>query len=374
VSAGARAIRAVTARLLKVSARSYWILVEVGCADGATGVGEASLHVSQRQVKAAAELLGGRLLGLEPPAALAALDPWREDDLVRASAICALDQALNDLEAQAAGIPLCRRFSDRPAPQLEVYANINRRTHDRSPEGFAASARDAVAAGFGALKIAPFDDVAPSLGVGDAAPLLDAGFARIEAVRAVLGHRRLLVDCHWRLSPEMLGPVLDVCVANHVFWLETPFPEELDRIQEIRAVRARANARGVRTAGCELKIGRAGFAPYIAAGAYDVVMPDMKYVGGYQAFLSVSADAAAAGLAVSPHNPTGPVCHAHTVQASAAIAPFLILEMQFDETPAFEAIVEGALPMPTDGHLQVPHTPGLGIRLRHEALSALEVA
>jgi galactonate dehydratase len=367
------AIESVKVKLLKVSARSHWIIVEVRAADGSSGLGEASLHFSEREVLGAAQALGQALIGAPAGVALTRLDAWRHPDLVATSAVCALDQALNDLEARRLGVPISRLYRASPVRELEVYANINRRTRDRAPQGFAASARDAVAAGFNALKIAPFDDVKPDLPLKAARPLLEAGFARIAAVRAVIGPRRLLVDCHWRLSEDMLAPVLEACADHDVFWLETPFPEDEERIGDIRSARAKANRLGIRTAGCELKIGRAQFAPFLAAGAYDVVMPDMKYVGGYSEFIAVAAEAQAAGAAVSPHNPTGPICHAHSVQVSAAIGPFLILEMQFDETPAFQAIVQGDLPMPLEGRVRVPAAPGTGLALRDEAVERLEV-
>jgi galactonate dehydratase len=369
------AIRRVDVRLLKVSSRSHWIMVELETADGRTGAGEASLHFSHAEVRDAVLALGQPLAGKTPQAALRTLAGALSGDLVNSSAVCALDQALHDLEAQARGLPICRLLAREPAGRLEVYANINRRTHDRSAEGFAASARDAVAAGFSAVKIAPFDDLTPQTQASDAQRLLDAGFGRIAAVRVALGpDRRLLVDCHWRLAPWMLPIVIEACVAGGVSWLETPYPEDDARLADIRAARAACNARGVRLAGAELKIGRAAFARLLAAGCYDVLMPDMKYVGGYGEFVAVAEAAGKAGAMISPHNPTGPVCHAHSVQAAAAIAPFMILEMQFDETDAFGAIVDGELPMPSDGWVSVPQAPGLGVSLRGDRMAPLEAA
>jgi galactonate dehydratase len=296
-------------------------------------------------------------------------------ELPTSSAVCALDQALHDLEGQRLGLPIARLLSARPAETLEVYVNINRRTRDRTPAGFGASARDAVAAGFGAVKIAPFDDLSPGLDDQAAAPLLAAGVARIAAVREALGaDRRLLVDCHWRLAPRWLDEVIAACVAQDVFWLETPYPEDDDRLGDIRQARAAANAKGLRLAGGELKVGRAAFERLIEAGAYDVLMPDMKYVGGYAEFAAVAEAAARAGVLISPHSPTGPVCHAHSVHASAACAPFLILEMQFDETAAFTSIATGDLPMPVDGEVRTPRAAGLGIGLSKARMAPLEAA
>ena len=86
--------------------------------------------------------------------------------------------------------------------------------------------------------------------------------------------------------------------------------EEPGAIPALKRWRALCNARGMVLAGLETQIGLAAFEPYLSAGAYDVVMPDVKYVGGLVETVAVAERAAACGVAVSPHNPSGPVCHA----------------------------------------------------------------
>lgn len=359
------------AYLLRASPKSQWVMAEIATDDGLHGYGEASLHFSVAGVHACTQALGDALCGLTPEDGLVRLAEMAEDNLVHISGRCAIDQAIHDVIAQRAGRPIAAMFGRTPANTLEVYANINRRTMDRSPAGFAASTRDAVQAGFSALKIAPFDGLAPTLDDAEAEPLIAAGIARAEAVRDVIGSRRLLIDCHWRLAPRWLERVVAACADLGVFWLETPYSEELDRIGDIHRARRVANSRGVLLAGCELKTGQDGFRPFIAGDCYDVLMPDMKYVGGYGDYMAVAEAAAMCGAKISPHNPTGPICHAHSVQASAATEDFLILEMQFDETPAFTSIVEGDLPMAVEGRLDVPRGPGLGVRLVSDQLAPL---
>ncbi|MBK6600591.1 MAG: hypothetical protein IPG28_03280, partial [Betaproteobacteria bacterium] len=86
---------------------------------------------------------------------------------------------------------------------IPVYANINRRTEVRTPEGFAASARLAADAGHQAFKVAPFDEVKTAVcaqGRGVRAQCKPAS-SGIAAVRNVVGPRsRLMVDCHWRFD------------------------------------------------------------------------------------------------------------------------------------------------------------------------------
>jgi galactonate dehydratase len=360
----AGAIAAVRAIDVAASAKGVWSFVEVTSAEGLIGTGEATVHRGQELVPVRLRALAAELVGR--PAARSSLG-WAapgSTDFADVSARCAVDQALADLEAQAAGRSIARLLCAAPRPRVEVYANVNRRTGDRTPDGFAASAGAAAGAGFRAVKIAPLDGLQPATPPDAAAALVDQAVERIAAVRARIGAGcRLLVDCHWRLTPASARRLLHAVVPLDVFWIECPFPEEPGHFDALRSFRRVANARGVRTAGCELLRGLDGFAPYVEGELYDVLMPDVKHAGGYGELLAIAAAAAARGIAIAPHNPTGPVAHAHSVQASAALDGFLLLEMQFDETPLFTAIVEGELPMPRDGVAAVPDRDGLGLRL-----------
>jgi galactonate dehydratase len=198
---------------------------------------------------------------------------------------------------------------------------------------------------------------------------LQTAFARIFAVRAAIGDGRLMVDCHWRLNRDTFAPVLDVAEKAGLFWIECPYPEEPDWIAPLRTARRDANARGIRLAGLELKLWEPGFKPFLDGECYDVLMPDIKHVGSYERFYDLARASLNTGVKIAPHNPTGPVSHAHSVMACAAIENFLILEMQFDETEAFHRIVEGRLPMPANGIARRVDEPGLALRLNKTHLA-----
>jgi len=254
--------------------------------------------------------------------------------------------------------------------QVPLYANINRRTRDRSPEGFAASATQACNAGFTAIKMAPFDEVTvETIESGTAQKAADRGLARIAAVRSAIDARELLVDCHWRFDKHSAHTVLTECAARGVCWFECPLPESEDNIPDIVALRASANRHGMRLAGGEKLVRLAAFAPFIAAGAYDVMMPDIKYVGGLAEALRLAKRLQAAGIAFSPHNPSGPVAHAASIQLCAAAPALDRLEMQWNESPLFEALVDPSLPTPQNGSVNVPlESPGIGVNLNRAVL------
>ena len=50
-----------------------------------------------------------------------------------------------DILGKSLGVPVHALFGDKVRNEIRLYANINQATTDRTPEGFAANARAAVA-------------------------------------------------------------------------------------------------------------------------------------------------------------------------------------------------------------------------------------
>jgi galactonate dehydratase len=362
---------------VRVTLRTCWSFVELVDAEGRIGAGEGTLAaheaaIARRFAACRPALIGRAPDDLEP---VAARSPG--DALAAFAVASAIDQAAWDLVAQRRGASMSETLGGRRRERVRLYANLNRGTGVRTPEGFAGQARRAVADGFDAVKIAPFDGV--TLRGDERAPvddaLLDAAFARIAAVRAEIGAKRqLLVDCHWRLNRRTAEAVLDATAPYRLYWLECPVPERAELLGTLCALRARANAHGVRLAGCEQMSLVGGFLPYARAGAYDVMMPDVKYAGGLREMLAIADVLDEHGVGFSPHNPSGPVAHAASLHVCATVRNVELLEVQYRETPYFGALVAHALPEPTNGASDVPRTPGLGVKLDPAAVAALRVA
>lgn len=337
-----------------------------------TGLGEATLFGAEALLAAGFTELRRRALAL-PHAEPRALEaPASFPRLADAALHSALDHALWDVAAQRSGLPLALAIGGVQRESVPVYANINRRTRERSPAGFVASALAAVNVGFGAIKIAPFDEVDEAARAsGRALPAARAGLERIAAVsRAIAGAAELYVDCHWRFDAKAADTLLRDCAALGVTWFECPIAETEAAIPAIRSLRAAANRLGMRLAGGEQLSGLSGFLPFVDGGAYDVMMPDIKYVGGIAEMQRIAERMAAQGVAFSPHNPTGPVAHAASLHLSAAVPQIDRLELQWDESALFSALAVPPLPDPREGQVEVPlGRPGLGIALNH-ALAA----
>ncbi len=344
-----------------------WIFIRVVTEDGRSGYGESTLSCREALVAETLDKAAGRLFAadsLEPDDLFPCLD-----SLPQAALCSGFDQAIWDLRAGMAGLPLARLLNPLATASVPVYANINRRTKDRSPHGFAESAALALRSGHVAVKIAPFDE-APRTPPEheDLDALLRPGLERIAAVREVLGpDKKLMVDCHWRLNKRSALKFLDFAAGLGLYWVECPLPESGANLAALAELRAVANGLGVLLAGCEEKIRLSGFKPFIDAKCYDVIMPDAKYAGGVLEMLKISGVLLDGGIDFSPHNPSGPICHAVSAHIRAAAEGNGMLETQFDETPVFDELNRFAAPPVVDGALRLPERPGHGAALNMEA-------
>jgi len=341
---------------VRVTEKTLWLFVSLS--DGQlTGWGEATLDGQEQAVE--------RLFRDLPfPLSLKDLQQLSFDTLPEAALSSALLQARADLLARKDGKVLSDSLGGILQSRIGVYANINRRTKDRSAEGMALSAKDALRAGHEAIKIAPFDEVRPEMNAREMNKAMEVGLSRISAVRDVIGERRLMVDCHWRFNFDGAKVLIDACSPFSLYWIECPIAERIETIPLLKSLRSHANVSGLRLAGLETQIRRQGFQPYLEAGTYDVMMPDIKYCGGPQEMMAVAADLKRYGVDFSPHNPSGPICHLHSLHVCAALAETDLLEMQFDETPLFDSLTGQALPSVADGSITLAENrPGIGVSL-----------
>jgi galactonate dehydratase len=369
-------ITEISHHVLHVSSKTNWSFIRVALEGGLVGWGECSLNgwePMQREflAKWGGHVLGKRVQDVDAIAALCAIHLHSPGGMVEHAVKSGTEQALLDALAQRLSVPVWQLFGAAQRDAVEVYANINRATAPRTPAGFAASAKAAVAQGYGAVKLAPFDGVLPSNAetpAGEA--LIEVALERIRAVRAAVGPGiKVMADCHWRLTPRTARAVLEALRELQLHWLECPLSERASGHAEIAALRRLANAQGVRLAGAETQTEVEGFRPFIEQGLYDAIMPDVKYCGGIGALVRIARLAAKHGVQTAPHNPSGPVCNFASVHACVAGEGCDFLELQVGESELFERCVDGAAPQFAGGSFGAPLRPGIGMALNLELLA-----
>jgi len=357
-----------------INRRGDWVIPRLRTSNGLTGLGDAShsgkdadtLHYLDRfatllkdhsvfdiawfrQASRAEIATGGK------PAAVAA---------------SALEQALWDLSGQVLSLPVHALLGGRIQSRIRLYANINRSTEPRDPQGFAQMATRAVADGFDAVKLAPFDELPHDLADPVARERLTAaGIADAQAVRAAIGpDRDLLIDAHSRFSLQQGLDLLPRLDALKLFWLE-----EVTTAKPLSDLAAINRTASMPTAGGEDIQGVEGFYPYIRAGTVRIVMPDVKVCGGILELKKIAAIAEGAGLQTSPHGPASPIGNIAAAHAIATIPNFNILEFSYGEVPWRAELVDP----PEDtrgGALALSDRPGLGLKLNEKTAARYAVS
>ncbi len=347
--------------VVRATARTNWIIIRLTTNDGLTGLGEASLG---RRTE---------LAELEPFFALVRdrspfeIHRYRQGgrgaaaggDRAVATAFSAVEQAQWDLVGKALGAPVYDLTGGALRRELPVYANINRATSDRTPAGFAANARQAVADGFRAIKAAPFDGF-PSLGApaADVEAATELGIACIEAMRAAIGPDiALKIDVHSNFDVPRAIDVAARLEPQSLSWYEEPVPPT-----DLASTRAIKEGISQALAGGEFLFGVEGFEPLCRERAVDIIMPDVKHCGGVTELGKIATVAELHGVLVSPHNPSGPVSTMASAQVCAGLPNFDILEFQWNEVPWRGDLIDPPERF-SGGILQVPDGAGIGVTL-----------
>jgi len=370
---GAPKLRVTGFELLPVRAtsRTVWLIVRLRTDAGLTGLGEASDAFGfanttaqdaarmQSELRVFFEIVNGK-----SPLDIGAYRARGESivakgGLVSATAFSAIEQALWDLAGKALDVPTHSLFGGKIRDVLPVYANINRATTTRTPSGFAATAKLAVADGFRAVKAAPWDGFPAA---GSAASAIDTavetGIACTVAIRDAVGPDvDVMVDCHSFFDVALSERVAKRLEPLKLAWYEEPVaPEKIEETREIRKRIQQPMAAG------EVLYGVAGFAPLIRNNTVNIIMPDVKHCGGLLELSHIAAAAEQDGVDVAPHNPSGPVSTAASAQVCAVLKNFTVLELQWGEVGWRSDLLKPQERFDR-GTLRVSDRPGFGIEL-----------
>lgn len=316
------------------------LLVRVETADGLHGWGEGfGFTLAETTRDAVDRLLGPACLGQDARdiAGIGRMLARRFHNFGRngpvSFGISAIDIALWDIAARAAGVPLHVLLGDGGRKAVPAYASLLR--YGVAAE-VARNVTEARRRGYREIKLHEVD--------------LDC----IRAARAAAGDVPLLLDinCAW----DSLAPALDFCAALrglNIGWVEEPLwpPEDFAGLAALRR-----NA-GVPISAGENLGGAEDFARLLAAGAVDVAQPSATKHGGVSGLLRIAALAKQAGVRMVPHAPyfgPGLLATLHVLAAMEQPAP---IEIYFADlaTPPYPTLLA------KDGAVAVPGGAGLGL-------------
>jgi len=340
-----------------------WLFVRVESEDGAIGWGEASLEGHAEAVDGAFAALRDRFVGH---------DPRRIEDIwqvayrggfyrggpVLMSALAGLEQALWDLKGKVYGLPAWEMLGGQVRDKIRAYAWIG---GDRPDEiGEAAKARRAQ--GFSAVKMNATAEL-DWLGTPKA---FDGVVERVQAAQAE--GMDVGLDFHGRVHKPMAKQLAKLLEPLGLLFIEEPLlSENPEGLAQFAQLVSTPIALGERL------YSRWDFKPFLAAGAVDIVQPDLSHAGGLLECRKIAAMAEAYDVAVAPHCPLGPLALAACLQLAACTPNVAIQEMSLGihynvGHDLLEFVIDKAVLTAVDGYLPIPQGPGLGVTIDEEAV------
>jgi D-galactarolactone cycloisomerase len=270
--------------------------------------------------------------------------------------ISGIDIALWDILGQATGQPVGRLLGGRYRERVRPYASL---LMDQ-PEPLAAHLEEVAARGFRAFKIGwgPFGRISHAL---------DERIVR--AAREAVGPDALLMvdaggsDAFWANGLKWALCTAEMLAAYDVAWFEEPLkPDALDDY-----VALRQGAR-VPIAGGEVLTRRQSFLPWLQAGAFDIVQPDVTKVGGISEERRIGWMAQEQGIRFIPHGWNTAIGLAADLHLASAFPETDLVEY-IDGSPYVDALVAEPWRLDEDGLLAIPDAPGLGVHLDPNAVA-----
>lgn len=361
----------VAAPLLGESPRGGWsneirpeesvhTLIAVHTEDGIIGHGSA--FTNGGLVEAALKVLEPLYRGenaLEPERVTEKLHQntfWMGRGGTLTHAISGIDIALWDVLGQALGQPVARLLGGIYRNSAMPYCSMLMEEPGRMGD-VAAAYRSK---GFRAFKIGwgPF-------GLGGA----KCDEAIVRAARAAIGNdARLFVDAgasnaYWPHGLKWALRSARMLADYGVEWFEEPLkPDAIDDFVELR------RQSPVAIAGGEVLTRRQSFTQWLVRGAFDIVQPDATKVGGISEQRRIAWMAEEFGVRYIGHGWNTAVGVAADLQIAAALPHTDIVEFI-----GGSAYVDGLLTDPfqldTEGRLEIPMAPGLGVRLDPEKVA-----
>ncbi|WP_433087428.1 mandelate racemase/muconate lactonizing enzyme family protein [Dactylosporangium sp. CA-052675] len=341
------------------------IIVEVSTSDGLVGIGEAGF--SAEYFPTVGPLINGQLGPMitgRDPRDIGAL--WH--DMMRAThmwgrrgvetyALSGIDIALWDLLGKITGQPV-HRLLGTSQHSVRAYFAPSLKPVDQA----VAEAREAVAAGYTAIKLRVDGDLSRAIQL-------------VEAVRSAVGTDvDLMVDANMAYERRGALALAKELHNLHVAWLEEPIMSR-SLSQYVSGHSWLADRIDIPLAGGESLLTRYEYIDLMANLPFDIIQPDAASVGGISELKRIADMASAWNLRCVPHigcsSGTGIGIHAG-----------LQVILSCDNAPLIEFDAYGGLgwegflvnpPVVTDGRVWGSEEPGIGARIADGAAERYRV-
>ena len=341
--------------------RTNFVFVKLETDEGISGIGEGTLEYKENALLGAIEDIKRVLIGQDPREVerisheLYRDSYWRVGPVLQ-SAVSAVNMAMWDIKAKAAGVPVYEMLGGKVRDGVRMYANAwfaGAKTADE----FAAAAVKAKDMGITALKWDPFGKAYMYMESADFRRSIEI----VEAVRGAVGNDvDLLIEGHGRFDIATGIKIANALKPFDPYFFEEPTPPDcLDALAQVH------KSSPVPIAAGERLYSLTQMRDFLERGCADFVQPDISHCGGISAVKKMAALCEAHYVALAPHNPSGPVANAATLHIAASTPGFRILEICFTDVSWRKELTNERVVF-DKGNILIPTGVGLGLEINEE--------
>ncbi len=344
--------------------RTNWVFLKVMTDSGLYGVGESTLEMRELSVVQAIKELERYLIGRDPHNVEAFWhdayrDAYWRGGPVLMSALAGVEMALWDIKGKDLGVPIYQLIGGKVRSSVPCYAN-GWFVGAKKPDEFADKAKVTIEAGFKGLKWDPFGKEYMNISPLKLKEALDC----IAAVKGAVGSQaHLIIEGHGRFNIPTAVTIGNALKEFGILWFEEPIPP--DDKAGLAWVRKKID---VPVSGGERLYSRFDFADFMRMECADYWQPDVSHAGGIMELRKIAAMAESHYIPICPHNPSGPVANAATLQLAACTPNFYLLETMSSDVTYRSEICDEKIVL-INGEMEIPDKPGLGIDLNEDEIN-----
>jgi galactonate dehydratase len=341
-----------------------WLFLKIETDEGLFGWGEPVLEGHAETLKAKIAELEEFLIGEDP---MRIEDIWQKiyrngcyrGGPVLMSALAGVDTALWDIKGKAYGQPIHQLLGGPVRDRVRSY----RWAGGDRPENLIEEVLAIRDKGFDAVKF----NVCSELQIVDTYAKIDNIIRQLTDLREAVGETMdLAFDFHGRVHYPMARILL-----KELEPLRPIFVEDAVVSSQIDAMAMLAQATSIPLCVGERLHSRYDFKPVFEKRAACVINPDPAHVGGISEMVRIGHMAEAYDIALAPHCPLGPIALAACLQVDAVCYNAFIQEQSLGIHYNVGGDLNDYLAPEskfkvTDGTIEIPQTPGLGIIVDEE--------
>ena len=285
-------------------------------------------------------------------------------------ALSAFEVALWDIMGKHYGAPLYHLLGGKTREEIPTYNTCLSfgavRDYEAWHEDAGALATSLLADEIDAMKIWPFDQFSErSFGQRITRSEIEKGLVPIKQIRDAVGTAMEIgIECHFRWNRAAMERIARALEPYDILFLEDVMPAVYP--DEIKALSEKTS---IPIVGSELLMTRWQLREWLEKHVSQIVMTDAVWNGGIGETRKIAALAETFGMPLVLHNVAGPICHAACMHLGAHIPNLYFVESCRAFYREYFTVLTDFSPRVSDGHLDIPAGPGLGIALLDSALA-----